>query len=82
MVFFMITLIISLGFGFYILHLDNKTNNILESCEYNEYESVKNNNMNNSCLISKSDLIKEKKQNNTEFIPDEERKLLHLSKLI
>lgn len=80
MVFFMITLIIPLGLGFHILHLDNKQNNILESCDYTEIECNKNN-MTASCIISKT-MMKENKENNNEFISDEEKKLLHLSKLL
>lgn len=76
MIFFIIILLISIGMGFHILHLDNQNNNILESCSPIDNECSETA---NSCLISKS--IAANKENN-ECIIDEEKKLLHLSRLI
>jgi len=78
MIFFIVILIISLILGFYILHLDNKNNNILESyCNANE-----ENNDNQNSKIANSCFVKEKinKDYNNNTI-DEEKKLLHLSRL-
>lgn len=76
MIFFMITLIISTLFGFHILHLDNKQNNILEnSCSLNE----ENNKTSVSHMITKSLMGKE---NIEDCTTDEEKKLLTLSRLL
>jgi hypothetical protein len=75
MILFIVILITSMGIGFHILHLDTKQNNILESCSNYENECSK---MSNSCYISKSIIAKE----NGEYTTDEEKKLLHLSRLI
>jgi hypothetical protein len=77
MLFFIGILIFATAVGFHILYLDKKNNNILESCSNyeNEYANAKNL---NSCFISKSLLAKE----NEERTSDEEKRLLHLSRLI
>ena len=59
--------------GFHVLHLDKKQNNFLESPSNYEKECEKN----ASCLIGKS-FAKE----NGEGVTDEEKRLLHLSRLI
>ena len=60
--------------GFHVLHLDKKNNNFLESPSNYQNECEKN----ASCLISKSLIAKE----NGEGATDEEKRLLHLSRLI
>jgi hypothetical protein len=63
-------MLVSLGFGFHVLHLDKKNNNILESIAVFENE--------NTTLFAKS-IFKEKEYSN---FNDEEKKLLSLSRLI
>ena len=75
MLFFIVILIVAMGLGFHVLHLDKDQNNSLESCSNYENECQKNS---NSCFISKSIIGRE----NGEFTTDEEKKLLHLSRLI
>ena len=61
-------------FGFHVLHLDKKGNNFLESPSNYLNECEKN----ATNLISKSLIAKE----NGEGPTDEEKRLLHLSRLI
>mgnify|MGYP000421252358 CR=1 FL=1 len=75
MLFFIVILISAMTLGFHVLHLDKKQNNILESCSEYETECAKSS---NSTFISKSFLAKE----NDKGVTDEEKRLLHLSKLI
>lgn len=73
MLFFIMILCCATGLGFYILHLDKQNNNILESCSNYEAENAKE-----LPKHSKSFLAKE----NEERATDEEKRLLHLSRLI
>jgi hypothetical protein len=76
MLFFILILICATALGFYILHLDKNYNNILESCS--NYEAEHTNAKNSTSYVSKSLLAKENDERTTE----EEKRLLHLSRLI
>ena len=69
----MVILLSAMTLGFHVLHLDKKNNNALESCSNYENECAKNNS-----TISKSLIAKEYGEGTT----DEEKRLLHLSRLI
>ena len=77
MIFFMIVLLISMLMGLYILNEDKKLNNLLESVVTFETESHKHH---NNSFLNKS--LFAKNSDNHEHFNDEEKKLLHLSKLI
>lgn len=64
-----------MSFGFHVLHLDKKNDNVLESCS-----DVDNENIKNTSIISKSLLAKESNIDCPQT--DEEKRLLHLSRLL
>lgn len=77
MIFFIVVLMISMIIGFYILKEDKKINNLLESVVSFDTDSHKHN---NNSLLNKS--LLNKNNDNLEHLNDEEKKLLHISKLI
>jgi len=76
MIFFVFILLISLVFGFYILFEDKNFNNLLESVIVSNSDTQRNKNIS---VLSHSLL---NQNNNNEIMNEEERKLLHISKLI
>ncbi len=74
MIFFIIILLLSMLLGIYIIYEDKKYNNILESVVVYETENVKSNYV--------SILNKSLSNDNNENMNEEEKKLLHISKLI
>lgn len=74
LLFFIVILLSAMTIGFHVLHLDKKQNNIMESCSNYEKECAKN----NTSTMSKSLMGKEYGECNT----DEEKRLLHLSRLL
>jgi len=77
MIFFIVVLLLSMLMGLYILFEDKKCNNILESVVNYENENPK---YNDNSVLNKS-LLK-KNANNNEHSNDEEKKLLHIRRLI
>ena len=73
--FFIVILLGAISLGFHVLHLDKQNNNFLESPSNYQNEFDKN----NSCVMSKSLMAKE---NGEGAGTDEEKRLLHLSRLI
>ena len=77
MIFFIAVLLSSMVVGVYILKEDKKFNNLLESVVNFDTENHKNS---NNSLLNKSQL--NKNNDHYEHLNDEEKKLLHISKLI
>lgn len=77
MIFFIVVLLMSMIIGIYILKEDKKFNNLLESVVTFDTENHK---IGNNSLLNRS--LLNKNNEHYENLNDEEKKLLHISKLI
>lgn len=76
MIFFIVVLLIAMLLGFYTLKEDKKFNNLLESVVAFDTDNHKL----STSLLNKS--VLNKNNDNNDHLNDEEKKLLHISKLI